>query len=153
MEGSMKIMFVCLGNICRSPLAEAVFVHKVKERGLDFAGDSSGTSAYHIGDAADPRMREVARKHGVPIKHRAQQFQPRHFNEFDLVLAMDESNFSDLLTIAKSDEERNKIVMFRDFDPEGHGDVPDPYYGGKEGFEQVYAMVDRTCDALIEKFS
>jgi protein-tyrosine-phosphatase len=128
-----KIMFVCMGNICRSPLAEAIF----------------GTIEYHVGEPSDPRMREVARRHGVFINHRAQALTPRHLDECDAVLCMDRENLRDVRMMAKSDAHRRKIALLRDYDPEGPGDVPDPYYGGKSGFETVYAIVSRSCEALF----
>ena len=148
-----RIMFVCLGNICRSPLAEAVFAHKVMDRGLEkhFEADSSGTTGYHAGERSDPRMRQVARDHGVVIDHRAQKLNRQHITDFDMILCMDQENLHGARSLARSEAERAKIQLLRDFDPEGGGSVPDPYYGGVEGFEKVFQIVDRSTAALLDK--
>jgi len=145
-------MFVCLGNICRSPLAHAVFEHLVKEKGLDeyLSVDSSGTGAWHVGEKSDPRMRQTAGRHGVRISHRSQKLNRRHIENSDYILTMDLDNYRDTLNLCRSDEEREKVRMFRDYDPEGTGDVPDPWYGGQDGFETVWTMVYRTSEALLE---
>jgi len=145
-------MFVCLGNICRSPLAHAVFEHLVKEGGLDeyFAVDSSGTGAWHVGEKSDSRMRQTAGSHGVRISHRSQQLNRGHLDEYDLLLTMDQNNYRDTLAFCRSEEERGKVRMFRDYDPEGKGDVPDPWYGGQDGFETVWTIVHRTAESLFQ---
>lgn len=149
----MKIMFVCTGNICRSPLAEAVFRDLVAQEGCDghFEIDSSGTTAYHVGQSADDRMRAVAASHGVQIRHRSKQFTAQDLDDYDLLLAMDRSNLREMRSIARRPEQLEKIRLFREFDPEGGAgaEVPDPYYGGRSGFETVYEMVDRTGRALL----
>lgn len=147
-------MFVCLGNICRSPAAHAVLEDMVREEGLSerILVDSSGTGAsYHRGAPADPRMRRTASAHGVSIHHRAQVLQRRHLEESTLVLAMDRANFQDITAMCRTDEERARVRMFRDFDPEGRGDVPDPWYGGLDGFDLVWDMVTRTCRNLLNE--
>ena len=146
-----KIMFVCMGNICRSPLAQAIFEAIVRREGAvsRYRADSSGTIAYHAGESADDRMREVADRHGVSIHHRAQHLEKHHLDEFDLVLCMDRDNLVDARRLAKTDAASSKIALLRDYDPEGGGDVPDPYYGGPSGFENVYAIVSRSCEALF----
>ncbi len=145
-----KIMFVCLGNICRSPLAHAVFEHIITEQGTEdrYLVDSSGTIGYHRGEPADGRMRETALARGVRIDHRSQQLNARHLREFDLIICMDAQNKSDVLQLAEDDHQLEKIQMLRDYDPQGPGDVPDPYYGGKKGFETVFDIVMRSCQAL-----
>ena len=145
-----KIMFVCLGNICRSPLAHATFEKIVqRENALGRYGvDSSGTTAYHAGEEVDPRMRAVAVTYGIEIDHRAQQLTRDHIEEFDLVVCMDSENRKNALVIAKKSEQKKKIVMLRDFDPKGRGDVPDPYYGGENGFHEVVKIVMRSCEML-----
>jgi protein-tyrosine phosphatase len=147
-----RIMFVCLGNICRSPLAEAVFNHIVAREGAEsrYRADSSGTIGYHAGEPSDPRMRQVAGAHGVVINHRAQKLTRKHLAEYDLIFCMDRENLEDARSIASSNAEREKIQLFRDFDPEGSGNVPDPYYGGVSGFEKVYRIAERSAEALFE---
>lgn len=151
----MKIMFVCTGNICRSPLAEALFEHLVREQGVSgrFEPDSSGTTAYHVGQRPDERMQLVASSHGVTIRHRSKQLEPADFEEFDLLLAMDRSNLRDMRRMAEHANGGGEVRMFREFDPEGGADleVPDPYYGGQSGFERVYEMVYRTNRALLSR--
>ncbi len=157
----IRVMFVCLGNICRSPLAQAVFekeIARAESAGMAGAAgmveaDSSGTTAYHAGAPSDPRMRQTAGRHGVTINHRAQAFSEHDFENFDYILAMDRENYRDLQGMARSEEERRRIHYFREWDPEDGGpgkEVPDPYYGGPEGFERVYELVDRTAGALLE---
>jgi protein-tyrosine phosphatase len=151
-----KIMFVCLGNICRSPVGEAVFRHLVEERGLSkkYDCDSSGTSAFHAGADPDPRMGITAEKHGVPMDHSAQQFKKAHYEQFDLIMAMDQSNYKDILAVTQNHKLRTKVHMLREFDPQSADDaeVPDPYYkGGMEAFEEVYEIVHRSCNALLDE--
>ena len=147
----IKVLFVCLGNICRSPLAEAIFNQKTKENNLSeqIEADSAGTANYHIGDDPDPRSIEVAVRHDVPISHKGRQFHHSDGKKFDYILAMDNANHRDI--IHELADRHSGLYLMRDFDPEGKGkDVPDPYYGGKDGFEDVYQMLDRSCDELIQ---
>ncbi len=148
-----KVMFVCMGNICRSPLGQAVFEHIVQQENAEdqYSADSTGTIAYHVGEPSDPRMRAVAARHRVPINHRAQHLKPKHLDEFDLILCMDSDNLHDAMRLAKTEEQRSKVRLLRDYDPEGRGDVPDPYYGGEAGFERVFDMVWRSGKALFEE--
>ena len=148
-----KILFVCLGNICRSPLAEAVFLHLVEQAGLgDMQVDSAGTSGWHEGERADPRSREVAARHGVAVPSRSRPVRDSDFQEFDLILAMDGSNLQNLQAQCPS-QHQHKLRLMRDWDPQGPGDVPDPYYGGPSGFDDNYAMLKRCCLALIEELA
>lgn len=145
------VLFVCLGNICRSPLAEGVFDAVVRERGLDdhYRSDSAGTGAWHVGEPPDPRSTEVARRHGVELEGRARRVGPEDFERFDVVVAMDRSNLRDLERMSGADGARLRLL--RDFDPTpGDGEVPDPYYGGPRGFDQVYELVRRSVDGLLE---
>ena len=145
-----SVCFVCLGNICRSPLAEAVLRQKAEARGLTdrLHIESRGVGDWHLGEPADPRMQATASRHGVEMSGRAELFSPDDFAAFDLVLAMDVERYEELL--ARMPEGLcERVALFRDFDPEGDGDVPDPYYGGPEGFEEVFRIVDRTCDAIL----
>jgi protein-tyrosine phosphatase len=143
-----------MGNICRSPLAHGVFDHFAKEAGLKAVTESSGTSAWHAGELPDARMRAEALTHGISLKHRARAFTPSDLDEYDLILAMDRSNYQDVLLHARNEEQKKKVKMFRDFDPVGTGgDVPDPYYGEGQGFRDVYAMTERTIRNLIDKIT
>ena len=148
-------MFVCLGNICRSPLAAAAFREEVRKAGLQDAFDieSSGTGDWHVGQQADPRMRETASRLGLSLEpHRAQQFLADHIIEFDHVLVMDKGNLHDVLFLDRNETHGNKIRLFREFDPEpGDYQVPDPYYGGTQGFEIVFDIVQRTSRNLLER--
>jgi protein-tyrosine phosphatase len=148
-----RVLFVCTGNICRSPAAEALFAHYVREDGLGdrFLADSAGLGGWHIGDRADPRTRRVAEGHGVPVPSRARQFDERDFDRFDLILAMDKDHLAELQSRAPG-VHRSKVRLMRDYDrPENHGkDVPDPYYGGPEGFEAVHQMLAVSCRSLLD---
>lgn len=151
-----SVLFVCLGNICRSPLAEGVFLDLLRERGLedDFRVESAGTGAWHVGELPDPRSREVASRHGIDLPSRARQVTPRDLEEFDIVVAMDRSNLEDLQDMAAEHGGRARLVRMRDWDPEpGDGDVPDPYYGGDSGFDRVYEMVRRSSERLLEELT
>jgi len=156
MSGSKTaVLFVCLGNICRSPLAEAVFRKQVKEAGLEdrFVVDSAGTSSYHEGEGPDPRTVKVARARGVEMTGRARQIRREDAKRFDYIIAMDESNLRDVQRIvAEAGVHSPRVMRLREFDPEAGGDldVPDPYYGGPRGFENVHDIVERSCAALLE---
>ena len=149
-----EISFVCLGNICRSPLAQGVFQDLVNREKLDqkIFISSAGTGNWHIGNLPDERMRQTAQSKGIKLESRAQQFQSKDFNRFNLILAMDHSNLTRLSEIAPSTLPPDKLMLFRYFDPESNEDqdVPDPYYGGTKGFEEVYSMVKRTCPPLLD---
>jgi len=148
-----RVLFVCLGNICRSPLAEGVMRHLVEERGLEdrIEVDSAGTGAWHVGEAPDPRSIDVAARNGVSLDGQsARKVRPSDFRDFTRVIAMDGANLRDLRGIAPEDAPA-ELHMLRDLDPEGSGDVPDPYYGGDDGFDRVYEMVHRSCAALLDE--
>ena len=153
MSGVTRICFVCLGNIVRSPLAENIFQQLVDQSGLGnkYLADSAGTSTWHIGEKPDPRMRQVASRHGLNYSGKARQFQHQDFDRFDWVIAMDSTNFKNLSAIAVSPEHQKKIRMMREFDTQGNSDspVPDPYYGGIDGFEHVYKIIERSCEGLL----
>ena len=144
-----------MGNICRSPLAEGVFNHLAAQAGraADFVVDSCGTGGWHAGEPADPRSRAVAQGHGLALTHRARQFQRADFDGFDLILAMDRDNRDDLLSFSNLPAlQAAKVRLLREWDPRADGDldIPDPYYGGPDGFELVYQMVERSARRLLE---
>jgi protein-tyrosine phosphatase len=150
-----RVLFVCLGNICRSPLAEGVMRRLVEDRGL--AGrievDSAGTGAWHVGEAPDPRSIEVADRNGVSLDGQfARKVRPADFKSFTRIVAMDQSNMRDLMAVAPNGAPAD-LRLLRDTDPLGPGDVPDPYYGGPDGFDNVYQMVERSCRALLDEIS
>lgn len=144
---------VCLGNICRSPLADGLLLRKIKERQLNFTVDSAGTANYHIGKAPDLRMIKTAASHGTPIGFlRARQFTAQDFQHFDLILVMDKSNYQNVIRLASSNEEINKVNFLLDYLYPGQAaEVPDPYYGTQKDFEEVYELLDKATDALIQK--
>jgi len=147
-----SVLFVCLGNICRSPTAEGVMRHLVAERGLDGAVriDSAGTGDYHVGEAADPRMRDAAASRGYRLDSRARQVAPEDFDRFDLVVAMDRDNLLDLRRLAG--RHREGVRLFSDFLPDGAPrDVPDPYFGGARGFEEVLDLIETGCPAILDQ--
>jgi protein-tyrosine phosphatase len=148
-----SILFVCLGNICRSPLAEGVMRHKVRQAGqMDrFSLDSAGTGAWHVGNPADRRSVSVGAIHGVDLSDlRARQVSVEDFYRFDLILAMDVSNLSDLRSMQPGDGVA-ELALYRSYCDDGEQDVPDPYYGGDRGFEDVYQMINRASDVLLAK--
>jgi protein-tyrosine phosphatase len=150
MSSSHRILFICMGNLCRSPLAEAVFVHKAESRGVidRFSVDSAGTGGWHAGEPADPRMRAAAARFGVTIAGTARQVTAGDLRDFDLLVCMDENNRDDLLRRGAPEE---KLHLLLEFDGAlGIAEVPDPYYGGLEGFETVYRLVDSACDAMLD---
>lgn len=147
----MRVLFVCMGNICRSPLAEGVFRHLAARAGVaDAVVDSAGTDAWHEGEPPDPRSLEVAERHGVSLEgQRARPVRPSDFDAFDVIVAMDADNLKQLKARCPR-EHQGKLRLMREFDPQGDGDVPDPYYGGRAGFTVAYEMVERSCAALLE---
>lgn len=150
-----KILFVCLGNICRSPLAEAIFKEQIRQRGIfhKYTVDSCGTSGLHAGERPDARTLRNARHHQIEIEHIGRQFQSEDLTRFDLILPMDRTNFQNVQEMAKKVHgKKAEIQMIRNFDPEalGQQDVPDPWYGNEEGFEEVFQMLWRTCESLID---
>jgi protein-tyrosine phosphatase len=149
--GPIRILFVCMGNICRSPLAESIFRHRARNRGvLDrFVIESAGTGDWHVGERPDGRMRDVARQRGVVVDGRARQVVPEDFERFDHLVCMDESNRRQLVRFGAP---RSKLRLLLDADPSTpEHEVPDPYYGGRRGFEKVYDLVDGACAALLDE--
>jgi protein-tyrosine phosphatase len=151
-----RICFVCLGNICRSPIAEVVMRSLLEEQGLAdrVEVDSAGTGDWHIGERADRRTLAVLQRHGYDgAAHRARQFSAGSFGDCDLVLAMDQANVAALQRIVDGDDAA-KVRLLREFDPHATGtDVPDPYYGGDEGFDEVLAMVEGACRGLLDQLA
>ncbi len=148
----INVLFVCLGNICRSPLAEGLFRKKVSERGWDsfFNIDSSGTGDYHIGDLPDHRTRENAKRNGLILDSRARQFAYEDFQDFDYIIPMDASNRSNIERLDPGQQFRDKIILMRSFDSLDKGaDVPDPYFGGDQGFQHVYEILDRSTNEFL----
>ena len=150
----IRICFVCLGNICRSPTAHGVMDKMVREAGLGkaIAVESAGTSAYHVGERADARARATAKKRGLELRSRSEQFMTADFDRFDYVLAMDGDNFAVQQSMAPDDAAADKVRMFRSFDPKSSpdADVPDPYYGGDKGFDIVLDICTAGCRGLLE---
>ena len=151
-----RVLFVCMGNICRSPTAEGVFRQLVRDEGLDheIEIDSAGTGGWHVGEPPDRRATDAARRRGIELGGAARQVSPDDFERYDLILAMDEENRRDLLQLASGEEARAKVRLFREFDPASNGtgdlDVPDPYFGGEQGFEHVLDLVDAAARGLLD---
>jgi protein-tyrosine phosphatase len=153
----VKLLFVCMGNICRSPTAEAVMRALIAEEGLEevIAIDSAGTGAWHVGDPPDPRSTAAARARGIVMDGAARQVTDADFDAYDLLLAADEQNAAALRAAAPSEEAAERVVLLRSYDPVAVGagelEVPDPYYGGARGFDDVLDMVDAACRGLLER--
>ena len=150
-----RVLFVCMGNICRSPTAEGVFRRLVRDEGLDdeIEIDSAGTGGWHVGEPPDARATEAARRRGIDLDGAARQFSADDFDRYDLILAMDEENRRDLLALAPDEDAREKVRLFREFDPASDGgdlDVPDPYFGGEQGFEHVLDLTEAAARGLLD---
>jgi protein-tyrosine phosphatase len=148
---TIKVLFVCLGNICRSPLAEAIFKHKIKEKGLEkfVEADSCGTANYHVDQRPDPRTLANAKKNGISIDHRGRQLKSNDLEHFDFIFAMDGSNHANILQMKNASSHETKIALVRDFDPIEKGEVPDPYHGNELHFQEVFDILNRTLDEFI----
>ncbi|MFI8218545.1 low molecular weight protein-tyrosine-phosphatase [Streptomyces sp. NPDC085932] len=148
-----RVCFVCTGNICRSPMAEVVFRARVAEAGLDdrVEVDSAGTGGWHEGDGADPRTVAVLEDNGYATGHTARQFQPSWFSRLDLVIALDSGHLGALRRLAPTEQDARKVRLLRSYDPAAGDDldVPDPYYGGPEGFEECLEMVEAASTGLL----
>jgi protein-tyrosine phosphatase len=144
----VRILFVCLGNICRSPSAEAVMNGLIAREGIEgIEIDSAGTGDWHVGNPADPRAIAAATDRGVEVSGRARQVRPSDFEDFDLILAMDRANHADLLAMEGADPA--KVRLFREMAGQGELDVPDPYYGGEDGFGEVLDILERGCEVVL----
>ncbi len=148
-----KILMVCLGNICRSPLAEGILRHKTNKLGIDVFIDSAGTSNYHIGEHPDKRTISNALKNGVDISElKARQFKVSDFDEFDIVFVMDSSNYTNVIDLARNKNDINKVeLILNRVHPKSNMPVPDPYFGGEEGFQKVFDLLDNACDVIVEQ--
>lgn len=144
---------VCLGNICRSPMAEGIIRDKADEKGIEIETDSAGTGDYHIGEGPDKRAVAAMKKHGHDITDlRARQFKVSDYDEFDVIYAMDASNFDNILKLARNDDDRGKVkLILNESQPNRDMEVPDPYFGGDAGFENVYKMLDAACEVILER--
>lgn len=142
---------VCLGNICRSPLAQGILESKLLSK--DYFIDSAGTSAHHQGELPDSRSIAIAENHGLDItQQRSRKFKKSDFDKFDVIYVMDESNFSNVMSLAKNEEEELKVrLILTELESSSIINVPDPYYGGENGFKNVYAMLDEVCDVIVSK--
>jgi protein-tyrosine phosphatase len=147
----VAVLFICMGNICRSPLAEGLFRHKARGRGAAnrFVIDSAGTGGWHVGERPDDRVREIADRHGVSVDGRARQVTPEDFHRFDHLICMDEGNRRHLVYSGAPD---SKLRLLLECDPSAAvREVPDPYYGGQRGFDAVYGLIDSACEALLDE--
>ncbi|MCP4438328.1 MAG: low molecular weight phosphotyrosine protein phosphatase [Aureispira sp.] len=149
----MKILMICLGNICRSPLAEGILQHKANELGLDWTVDSAGTSAYHAGELPDQRSIQVARQHDLDITYQhSRQIVTSDLSNFDIIYVMDSSNYQNVLKLCKTAAQKEKVrLIMNEVEPVRNINVPDPYWGDN-GFENVYQMLDKACDQVIKRY-
>jgi protein-tyrosine phosphatase len=149
----MKILMVCLGNICRSPLAEGILQDKVKQAGLDWTVDSAGTNGYHIGEPPHRLSQKVAKQHGIDISGlRARRFTAEDFSRFDKIYALAEDVIDEMKRIAKKEYNSSKTdLLMNELYPGRNMDIPDPWYGPEPGYHEVYAMIDKACDAIIRR--
>lgn len=151
----MKILMVCLGNICRSPLAEGILQHKAQEAGLDWTVDSAGTNSYHTGDAPHPLSQKVAMQHGIDIScQRARRFTASDFQQYDLIFALAGDVLREIKRMAGKHFDAAKIQLLMDpLHPGKQMDVPDPYYGPEPGYHEVFQMIDEACDQIIQQYA
>ncbi|MBN2868667.1 MAG: low molecular weight phosphotyrosine protein phosphatase [Flavobacteriaceae bacterium] len=147
-----KILMVCLGNICRSPLAEGILKSKLNS---NFIVESAGTAAYHVGNKPDPRSIAVARQNGLNITNqRARKFIKQDFEDFHIIYAMDNSNYQNIIGLAENSQQKEKVkLILNESFPDKNLDVPDPYYGGDKGFENVYNMLDHACEIIAKRIN
>lgn len=148
-----SILMVCLGNICRSPLAEGILKSKLPSN--DYFVDSAGTASYHVGEKPDIRSIETALNHGINItSQRSRQFKVEDFDLFDYIYVMDYSNYDNVIHLARNEEDKNKVkLILKELKSSPTLEVPDPYYGGEKGFENVYKMLDKACNVIAKRIS
>lgn len=154
MSQKTNVLMVCLGNICRSPLAEAILKSKVDPEEIQV--DSAGTSDYHVGDAPDPRAIKIGKQHQLDLSNlRGRQFNIADFDRFDHIFVMDRSNYEDVLSLARTEKDKNKVSLILDcISPGQHRDVPDPYFGqGDENFPEVFKLLDQACEKIAKELS
>ncbi|MEQ8624551.1 MAG: low molecular weight protein-tyrosine-phosphatase [Vicingaceae bacterium] len=149
----MKVLMVCLGNICRSPMAEGILSKKLKDTNLNVSVDSAATSDYHINQQPDERAIANCKTHGIDISNlRGRQFSVEDFDEFDRIFVMDSSNYENVVALARNEEDSKKVQLILNLSqPNSNISVPDPYFGAEDGFENVYQLLDAACDILIEE--
>lgn len=150
-----SILFVCLGNICRSPLAEGILRHKANEKGIDLHIESAGTESLHVGESPDKRSVKIGKERGVDISRQvARQVRPTDFDKFDKILVADAQVYNELKHFARNAQDMKKVdFMMNMCDAGCNTGVPDPYYGGQDGFEKVFDMLDKACDAILKDFT
>ena len=149
----MKIMMVCLGNICRSPMADGLMRKKVAEHQLDIVIESAGTGGWHVDESPDERMQKTGEENGVPIAHSlGRQFKTSDFDKFDRIYVMDQSNYANVVQLARNEDDKNKVgLMLNVLHPGSDMEVPDPYFGGNDGFQRVFEMLDDATDVLMKE--
>ncbi|MBL0103985.1 MAG: low molecular weight phosphotyrosine protein phosphatase [Bacteroidetes bacterium] len=149
----MRVLMVCLGNICRSPMAEGILTNSAKENGVSIEVDSAGTGNYHVGENPDPRAIATAKKFGVDISDLiARQFKKEDFQQFDHIFVMDKSNYDNVIRLAQSNSDRQKVRLYLSLIPSFPlEEVPDPWFGGPEGFVEVFQMLNKATDAFLEE--
>jgi len=152
-NNAMKILMVCLGNICRSPMAEGIMRSKIEKHQLKAEVDSCGTAAYHVDDSPDSRALQTLKKHHMDISNlRGRQFDIKDFDRFDLIYTMDESNYQNILNMTRSQSDKDKVEMILNtISPNENIPVPDPYYGGQNGFDQTYKLLDLACEEIANR--
>ncbi len=150
----MRILMVCLGNICRSPIAEGILRHKVKEHGLNWTIDSAGTESYHIGEAPHRFSQKICSANGIDISgQRADRFTAAAFGNYDIIYALADDVYREIKRIGGSKADMSKVKLFLEELNEGsNASVPDPYYGGEDGYHDVFGLIESTCDAIINKY-
>ncbi|MBI2268889.1 MAG: low molecular weight phosphotyrosine protein phosphatase [Bacteroidetes bacterium] len=149
----IKVVMVCLGNICRSPLAEGILRHKAGQKSLNIIVDSAGTANYHMGEHPDHRSVKKAKEYGINIsKLKGRQFTVIDFDNFDHIYVMDQSNYRDVTKLARNENDKRKVKLILNMAfPKLNMEVPDPYYGGDEGFEHVFQLLDKACESIVNE--